>query len=391
MALSFPLELQDNPDYYRAMVEIKAFKTLPAEITKVASVESLKAAESGANDFGSSAANVSLSVGEAILGAFTNDTVKKLAVGKGGEAMAPYKDKRVTGKEKLIPDDQIQTIQLYMPESFVQTDTFSYGMAELGQTGAAALGVARSGGGVFEAGAAAVAQATAGISDTVGALVGNGGLGRLALARLGSKLGNQGGIGAAAELAAQATMNPNIRATFKSVGPRRFSFLFNMIPKSSAEAANIEWIIRDLRRAAYPNELPPGDNGQPATVPLLFEYPDLFRVTQKVKTEAGYEVLVGTPILYCYLESIGVNYNPTANTFHADGYPTQTNLTLNFIEYRTLSRASVVRGFGPVPGDPEDVNFEDEFDTPPTDGAPRNVGSNFTSLNATEDDVRSPF
>ena len=117
----------------------------------------------------------------------------------------------------------------------------------------------------------------------------------------------------------------------------------------------------------------------------------MFRVTQKVKTEAGYEVLVGTPILYCYLESIGVNYNPTANTFHADGYPTQTNLTLNFIEYRTLSRASVVRGFGPIPGDPEDVNFEDEFDTPPTDGAPRNVGSNFTSLNATEDDVRSPF
>lgn len=390
MALSFPLELQDNPDYYRAMVEIKAFKTLPAEITKVASVESLKAAEGGANDLGSSAGGILSTIVGAVGNAFTNDTVGKIAEGNTGEALAPYKDKPVTGREKLIPDDQIQTIQLYMPESFVQTDTFAYDASNsLGQAGAAALGVARSGGGVFEAGAAAIAQSTAGISDTVGALVGNGGLGRLALARLGSKLGGQ--TGAAAELAAQATMNPNIRATFRSVGPRRFSFLFNMIPKSSAEAANIEWIIRDLRRAAYPNELPPGDNGQPATVPLLFEYPDLFRVTQKVKTEAGYEVLVGTPILYCYLESIGVNYNPTANTFHADGYPTQTNLTLNFIEYRTLSRASVVRGFGPVPGDPEDVNFEDEFDTPPTDGAPRNVGSNFTSLNATEDDVRSPF
>ena len=112
MALSFPLELQDNPDYYRAMVEIKAFKTLPAEITKVASNESIKAASGGDDDLGSSAANVSLSVGEAILDAFTNDTVKKLAVGKGGEALAPYKDKKATGREKLIPDDQIQTIQL---------------------------------------------------------------------------------------------------------------------------------------------------------------------------------------------------------------------------------------------------------------------------------------
>lgn len=373
MALSYPLEIDTNPDYYRAMIEIKAFKTEPAEITKVEAVEAVKSAKQreflnenpelkGVAGITIPDASITDQIRYGLGGAYDgtknallNSQVDDALHGRSDGLLKSFKGKPITGAEKMIPDESIQDIKLYMPVSFQMTDTFGYNQSTaLGTEGAAALGVARAGGGVGDAAMAAIAEASAGISDTMGALVGNQGMGRLALARLGKMA--SGGIKGAAELAAQAVMNPNLRATFQQVNPRAFAFQFNFIPKNPAEAATVEEIIYNLRKAAYPLEQPEKTN-----VPLLFEYPDLFRITQKVKTANGYEVLVGSPITYCYLQSISVNINPIANnTFHADGYPIQTDLSLNFLEYRTFSKKDIKRGYGEVPANADAPDYDDE-------------------------------
>ena len=369
MAISYPLELENNPDFYRSMIEFKIFQTKPAEITRVASTESYAAASGGGGSGGF--LESIFSIGSELAGAaadvITSESASLVAQGRGSEALSKASPGPVVAKETIIPAPGFEEpIRLYMPVAFQQTDTFSYNTDALGVSGAAALGVAQAGGGAGEAAAAAISQATAGITDTIGALTGNGGLGQLALARLGSKIG--GPLGSAAELAAQAVMNPNIRATFKSVAPKRYQFLFNFIPKNSAEADAVDAIIFQFRKAAYPKDVPEG-----SAVPLLFEYPLLFRIVPKVKTDRGFEVAVGTPIRYCYCESISVNTNPIGNnTFHADGHAIQTDLSINFLEYRTYSRGDVTMGYKPIEGDAEQTTTR---------------GTKFTSI----DDLASPF
>ena len=356
MAISYPLEISENPDFYRSMIEFKMFQTQPAKITQVASAETFSSSSSGSS-FTDSLFNVGGDLLSAIGDVLTSEPAKLVSQGRASDALKKATPGAVVDRETIVEAEGFEAIRLYMPVGFNQTDTFTYTTAELGAGGAAALGVAQAGGGAGEAASAAISQATAGITDTIGALTGNGGLGQLALARLGQKIGGAGQ--AAAELAAQAVMNPNIRATFKAVAPKRYQFLFNFIPKNAAEADAVDRIIYDFRRAAYPKDVPSG-----AIVPLLFEYPLLFRIVPKVRTANGFEVAVGTPIRYCYCESISVNTNPIGNnTFHADGHAIQTDLSINFLEYRTIARDDVKKGYGKIDGDAEPPGIKVELET----------------------------
>lgn len=318
MALSYPLELDQNPDFYRSMVELTCYKTEPVPIVKAVAAESIPKTNEGGVDLGE-------------IGGNFLDLLDKFSQGKldlptnenGEPAVANEKINRVPG---------VESIRLYMPVGFSQTDTFSYDVSGIGAGAALGLGVAQAGGGMAGAIGAAVGEGTAAISDIMGSVLGSGAIGPMATARIGSAIGGQ--TGNAIELAGQATTNPNIRAAFKGVGPRRFQFLFNMIPRNGEESAQIVRIIDTIRKYSYPKDMPEG-----SPVSLAYEYPYLWRVVPKVKTLNGFEVQAGTPIKYCFIESIAVVNNPIGNnTYHDDGMPVQFDLSLNFVEYRTLSR-----------------------------------------------------
>jgi len=130
-------------------------------------------------------------------------------------------------------------------------------------------------------------------------------------------------------------MNPNTRALFSKVNLRRFQFQFKFIPLTPEESRMVATIVKFFRYHAYPTEIPVD-----AAIALGYEFPDLFRIKAFTKVDDRY-VQNGTRIKDCYLESISTSYNPTQATFHRDGTPTEVDLSLNFIEHKTLSRKDI--------------------------------------------------
>jgi hypothetical protein len=332
MAISYPLEIEENPDFYRSMIEFKILDTEPAALTTLDAKPSMQSASSNAGGGGFSFGNFSLSSFFDLLDPASQGK-QSLPNGSAGSAL---------GREVITPADGFEDIKIYMPVSFNQTDTFSYQNTELGAAGAIGAAALRGGQNIPGAAGAALSEGFAGITDTLDAVLGSGQLGQIGAARIAQKVGSVSATGQAAiEQAAQVVANPNIRASFKSVGLRKFQFLFNFIPKNPAEADAVDAIIYNFRKAGYPEELPAGGD-----ISIAFKYPQLFRIVPKVRTDRGFEVNVNTPIKYCYLESISVNTNPIGNnTFHADGHAIQTDLSLSFVEYRTLSRKDIVMGY----------------------------------------------
>jgi len=338
MAISYPLEIEQNPDFYRSMIEFRIYDTEPAQLVQMASKQSHESAD------GESGFSISSFLGDL----FTNPTLAQASQGK----LDLPKESRFnsSGREIITPSSAFETIRLYMPVSFSQSDTLGYQNVELGAAGAAGAAALRAGASLPAAAGKALSEGTAGITDLLTGLIGGGNLGELGAARVAQKVGALSGAGQAAiEQASQVVMNPNIRAAFKSVGLRKFTFQFQMIPKNAAEADAIDSLIFEFRRAAYPEELSVGN------ISVAFRYPQLFRIIPKVRSDRGFEVAVGTPIQYCYCEGITVNTNPIGNnTFHADGSAVQTDLTLNFVEYKTLARQDIKKGYDAVRADPQE-------------------------------------
>jgi hypothetical protein len=256
---------------------------------------------------------------------------------------------------------------LYVPQAMQINDTLQYETPALGAMGAGALAAAQAGQGLVSATAEAVSQGLKGVGDLVGALTG-GEVSRLGAVRA-AQLQPSAGISGAVSIAAQAALNPNIRTMFRGVNLREFTFQFKFIPASYDESLEVRDIINFFRYHAYPEEIVAPNS----TIPLGYEYPDMFRIKVFSKVNGRY-IQTGTRIKDCYLRSIATTYNPQASTYHYDGMPTEIDLTLSFVEHRTLSRGDIEK-----PGSGIDVDLE-----------PTKRGSKFTPLNATEDDIRSP-
>ena len=47
----------------------------------------------------------------------------------------------------------------------------------------------------------------------------------------------------------------------------------------------------------------------------------------------------------CYLRNVSTTINPTGGTFRRDGQPNEIDLTLSFVEYRTLNKKDIKDGF----------------------------------------------
>jgi len=244
-----------------------------------------------------------------------------------------------------------EKIILNMPISYVVNDMISYDNAELGIGGAAALnGLERTG----EMGAAlgaALNAATTSVTDLFKQGMGANAA-RVAFARGVAVAPLSGGLKAAGSIAARVVVNPNVRATFRGVALREFSFQFKFIPYSAEESRMIADIIRTFRIHAYPEAIYAGP------VAIGYRYPDLFKIRVQYKGKD-----VGSKIKMCYLRNVQTSYNPSAASFHADGSPTEIDLSLVFTEHTTISRADVSSDAksqfgGPPGGETSIVSFD---------------------------------
>lgn len=197
------------------------------------------------------------------------------------------------------------SIHLPVPTSLEFADNAVYNDAELGYRGKKTLDTVGSGGG------------------------GGGGI----LGRASSLV--KGIIGGAAsdiiESAPQATaaamsiatgnaLNKNVTSEFTGVGTRGFTFSFNMMPYSAADAASIKNIVFAFRSGLYPD----GND-------FALKYPPKWKISF---INCGEYI---PKIAECYLEDVRTTYNSSTNMWRSDGAPLETQIALTFKETKALT------------------------------------------------------
>ena len=144
-----------------------------------------------------------------------------------------------------------------------------------------------------------------------------------------------------AQARSRVVPNPNTRAFFKGPNIREFSFNFKMMPTSSAEASNIEQIVREFRSNMYPSRLSKG------SLRIGFHYPAMFKIEVYIGGSSG--IMVRPRIKPCYLKTMNTSYNSGTNAILADNnsqfHFAETELSLTFSEEVTLSKEDIQEGF----------------------------------------------
>jgi hypothetical protein len=130
----------------------------------------------------------------------------------------------------------------------------------------------------------------------------------------------------------RTTINPNRRTLFRAVAPREFSFQFKLVANSPTEAQEIDNIVNFFRTEMYPEGI-----GEDLSVG--YTYPNMFDIRMKYADKK-----VGYSFLPCYLSSMQTTINPTAMSFHKDGKPSEVDITLTFLEERSLVKKDIREG-----------------------------------------------
>jgi len=247
----------------------------------------------------------------------------------GKESEMEYSDRSI--------EDTGNSVKLYLPISFSQADGLDYSQAELGPFGAGATAALGQGKDVVSTLLSSIKEATKkGVSSLSDLALGNlsGAAAGLALQRTAGKVNAT--VGNASSLAFGVTVNPNARTVFKGVSIREFQFQFKFIPKSAQEAKEVEKIIKRFRGYAYPDTIEIGG------INAGYKYPHMFELDLFYENESGVKKRIGTKMKKCHLKGISTNYNSSSVAFHSDGNPVEIDLSLSFVEERTLNRSDIM-------------------------------------------------
>lgn len=229
--------------------------------------------------------------------------------------------------------DDLPAIKLYMPQAINIMDQVQYNNANIGPSGAAAMGAINAGGSLLSGLQTFLGDALGFLGD---ALSSDPGLSRLALNRAAQALPTGQNINNTASLGFQVTVNPNTRTLFEGVTIREFSFQFDFYPVSQEESQTVQEIVKFFRTELYPSTIGREGTG----VPIGFNFPHVFEIKFRV---GDINAPMPQPHL-CYLRNVQSTYNPSSMSFFADGSPTHTSMTLNFTEFRTLSKKDIQEG-----------------------------------------------
>ena len=233
-------------------------------------------------------------------------------------------------------------VDMYFPLSMQFNDNAQYDNANLNGLGAAIEASTSVGADMLAATLSSVGNATESVFEL---MTSNQRMGetaaRLAAARLINFTPNEG-IRNALTLTNRAIINPNVRALFRGVALREFTFQFKMIAESQQEAAIVEKIVRHFRQEMYPGtySLPIGRDGVEADVG--FKFPNVFEIAFKYKGALNKKL---PRLHHCYLRNVSHTVNPTGGTFRRDGQPNEIDLTLSFVERKTLNKQDIKDGY----------------------------------------------
>ena len=279
-------------------------------------------------------------------GAFTDrisDAIKKTGNKLSENEFIQTTGRIALGGMQLNPVPGASVVDMYFPLTMQFNDNAQYHEAELGALGAATEALVRSGAGALSSVVNAAGQGVESIFDL---MRGNQQLKESALrvgaARaidLGSFLNS--GVANALRLTNRAVVNPNLRALFKGVNLREFTFQFKMIAESQQEAEIVQRIVKHFRTEMYPATFPININ-ESVTADLGYQFPNLFKIEFKYR---GGQNLRLPQIRHCYLRNVSTTINPTGGTFRRDGQPNEIDLTLTFVEFRTLNKKDIEEGY----------------------------------------------
>jgi hypothetical protein len=239
----------------------------------------------------------------------------------------PLNETDYLGTVRFTPEEESggEQIELYMPTSLQFGDKVEYENVGIGALGAATSDTVGRTGDTTKLQSYADAMGGDNATDVM----------KLGVSQLVSTFSDK--AGAVARDATRVAPNPNTRAIFKQVSLRQFQMTFKLIPNSEQEAREIGSIIREFRTNMYPEEIE-GNFG--------------YRFPTRYKIEAMYNGFVLQNILTepCYLESVMTNYNPSSHAFMksgsgSQGFFSEIDLSLTFIEGKTLNRKSIQAGF----------------------------------------------
>lgn len=257
---------------------------------------------------------------------------RNLAAAEGQAVEDTKKPNRTNLKTSLVEDAPI--IQIYMPQSLQVNDDIAYNQADLGPGGLSAIAAINSG-------ASLVGAVSKGLSEGLESIfnLARGQISETAAQVVGARLSQaipKAGLRAAASTALQRGINPGTRMIFDRPNVRQFTFTFRFISTSSAEATQVEKIIKTFREEMYPETVDIIEG-----VPAGYKFPNLFQVE--------FSFLGGQAkfpkMQLSYLRSCQVTYNPNSMSYHPDGQPTEVDMTLVFQEYRALSKQDIQKGY----------------------------------------------
>ena len=139
-------------------------------------------------------------------------------------------------------------------------------------------------------------------------------------------------------------VTPRMEMMFEGVGRRSFSFTFDFLPKSEAEAKTVEQIIYTFKE----NMMPSYTN---ATTRREMEIPNTFDIQYMYQdTENGFI----NKISECFLTTVDVQYGGDRFTAHersttgkgdSGAPPQKSKITLSFTELETLSKEKIRDGY----------------------------------------------
>lgn len=338
--LKYPLE---NQDYYKAGIRFSLYSITPYEIDKEAASQiadmpflfkSKNVQKQGqdstvtdAKQAGSGAPNIAKVRDRTLIDPPLQAALK--------EREKAEQDGVKTNRDlSLSPNDLNQHITLYFPPNVANVDAVSYSNANLGPSGATALAASRNASTLLGSVTKGITEGAADLFNLLKGDVLTQEAAQVAATRAFNKLPS-GGIQNFTRVALQKIINPNTRSMFEGPNIRKFTFVFKLIATSSKEATEIQDIVKKFRSEMYPEAIEIGG------LPIGYNFPKMFKI------QYLYNNVRNTKLpqpLMCYLENATTTYNSSSMVFHADGQPTEVDLSLTFTEFRALTKKDILEG-----------------------------------------------
>jgi hypothetical protein len=238
--------------------------------------------------------------------------------------------KKITPKVR-----RLETVELALPPGINFADEMQYENAELNAANFAVKGAAQAftqaNGGIGQKLRTALQSVQGSASEEFRA--GRADAGELATGTLTRALGAVTGTKFGAMIGTAQVPRTHTYSMFRNVNLRSFNFNFNMLPTSSAEASEIEKIVKFFRYHMYPDTLG-------GSIISAFKFPTIFEI------ELFYgNTEIAPKILPCYLTSFNTTYNGETTSFHHDGKFTQTSISMSYQEEHNLVRDDIEEGY----------------------------------------------